>query len=353
MGWDGDLREASRLSRRLAQAGAASAGCLLARQLLVLTRSSPAASIRNTASPQARAWSSRASRCRRAAASTASASPIRSPARTYTPEENSRYRNEGLASWYGDDFHGRLTANGEIYDMERDLGRASDPADAELCARHQSLDPQIADRARERSRPLSRATARSTVGARPPTCSASAITARRACASNMSARRRSRAPTTASWSRPCAKAQPAPAPVRDGRVEPLPAEFRPCARDPRRRAAAAGAAVRSRRSARIASREAYPQRSQRRDDAACERSARAPSGRPALADISPDTEPPRADGRTPACARKRARCAQPRYPRIARAARGRQQPPPSSPVTAYAPVRQDGALAVASGRGLY
>jgi rare lipoprotein A len=37
---------------------------------------------------------------------------------TYTPEENKRYRGEGLASWYGDDFHGRLTANGEIYDME-------------------------------------------------------------------------------------------------------------------------------------------------------------------------------------------------------------------------------------------
>src|SRR5436853_7045327 len=37
---------------------------------------------------------------------------------TYTPEENSRYRSEGLASWYGDDFHGRLTANGEIYDMQ-------------------------------------------------------------------------------------------------------------------------------------------------------------------------------------------------------------------------------------------
>jgi len=37
---------------------------------------------------------------------------------TYTPEENGRYRNEGLASWYGDDFHGRLTANGEVYDME-------------------------------------------------------------------------------------------------------------------------------------------------------------------------------------------------------------------------------------------
>ena len=36
---------------------------------------------------------------------------------TYIPEENRRYRNEGLASWYGDDFHGRLTANGEVYDM--------------------------------------------------------------------------------------------------------------------------------------------------------------------------------------------------------------------------------------------
>ena len=42
--------------------------------------SSPAASIRNTACPPARAWSNPASRCRRAAASIASASPIRSPA---------------------------------------------------------------------------------------------------------------------------------------------------------------------------------------------------------------------------------------------------------------------------------
>lgn len=36
--------------------------------------------------------------------------------RTYVPEENPRYRAEGLASWYGDDFHGRLTANGEVFD---------------------------------------------------------------------------------------------------------------------------------------------------------------------------------------------------------------------------------------------
>jgi rare lipoprotein A len=37
--------------------------------------------------------------------------------RTYVPHENSRYRGEGVASWYGRDFHGRLTANGEVYDM--------------------------------------------------------------------------------------------------------------------------------------------------------------------------------------------------------------------------------------------
>jgi rare lipoprotein A len=37
--------------------------------------------------------------------------------RTYVPQENPSYRAEGLASWYGEDFHGRLTANGEVYDM--------------------------------------------------------------------------------------------------------------------------------------------------------------------------------------------------------------------------------------------
>lgn len=37
--------------------------------------------------------------------------------RVYTPNEDLRYTTEGVASWYGPDFHGRLTANGEIYDM--------------------------------------------------------------------------------------------------------------------------------------------------------------------------------------------------------------------------------------------
>src|SRR5262249_6601876 len=37
--------------------------------------------------------------------------------RTYVPAENPSYRAQGMASWYGRDFHGRLTANGEVYDM--------------------------------------------------------------------------------------------------------------------------------------------------------------------------------------------------------------------------------------------
>src|SRR5438876_1829161 len=37
--------------------------------------------------------------------------------RIYVPEEDVNYREEGMASWYGDDFHGRLTANGEVFDM--------------------------------------------------------------------------------------------------------------------------------------------------------------------------------------------------------------------------------------------
>lgn len=35
----------------------------------------------------------------------------------YYPKEDKSYKKVGAASWYGDAFHGRLTANGEIYDM--------------------------------------------------------------------------------------------------------------------------------------------------------------------------------------------------------------------------------------------
>ena len=43
--------------------------------------------------------------------------PYTAAGQLYVPEENGNYHQEGLASWYGDDFHGRLTANGEVFDM--------------------------------------------------------------------------------------------------------------------------------------------------------------------------------------------------------------------------------------------
>lgn len=37
--------------------------------------------------------------------------------RWYVPREDHGYDRSGVGSWYGDDFHGRRTANGEIFDM--------------------------------------------------------------------------------------------------------------------------------------------------------------------------------------------------------------------------------------------
>ena len=45
----------------------------------------------------------------------------------YYPQEDPNYDQTGIASWYGDPFHGRATANGEIYDQN------------ELTAAHQTL----------------------------------------------------------------------------------------------------------------------------------------------------------------------------------------------------------------------
>lgn len=36
---------------------------------------------------------------------------------TYEPRENPVYNESGIASWYGNPFHGQRTANGDIYDM--------------------------------------------------------------------------------------------------------------------------------------------------------------------------------------------------------------------------------------------
>lgn len=45
-------------------------------------------------------------------------SPYIVAGRVYVPQDNPHYRADGLASWYGSDFHGRSTANGEIFDAE-------------------------------------------------------------------------------------------------------------------------------------------------------------------------------------------------------------------------------------------
>ena len=38
---------------------------------------------------------------------------------TYVPSEDPSYDKVGIASWYGNDFHARQTANGEYFDMAR------------------------------------------------------------------------------------------------------------------------------------------------------------------------------------------------------------------------------------------
>ncbi len=45
--------------------------------------------------------------------------PYQVAGRWYRPHVDENYDRRGLASWYGDQFHGRLTANGEIFDMNR------------------------------------------------------------------------------------------------------------------------------------------------------------------------------------------------------------------------------------------
>lgn len=42
--------------------------------------------------------------------------PYKIAGRTYVPAENPDYKAIGIASWYGDAFHGRQTANGEVFD---------------------------------------------------------------------------------------------------------------------------------------------------------------------------------------------------------------------------------------------
>ncbi|WP_455478384.1 septal ring lytic transglycosylase RlpA family protein [Bartonella sp. B10] len=44
--------------------------------------------------------------------------PYQIKGKWYYPKNDPTYKSIGQASWYGSDFHGRLTANGEVYDMD-------------------------------------------------------------------------------------------------------------------------------------------------------------------------------------------------------------------------------------------
>jgi rare lipoprotein A len=71
--------------------------------------------------------------------------------RTYVPEVDNHYDKVGLASWYGDDFHGRYTANGEIFD-ENSISAASPTLPMPSYARvtnlenHRSIVVRVNDR---------------------------------------------------------------------------------------------------------------------------------------------------------------------------------------------------------------
>jgi len=45
--------------------------------------------------------------------------PYKIDGQWYTPKVDERYEEVGVASWYGDDFHGKLTANGEVFNKRR------------------------------------------------------------------------------------------------------------------------------------------------------------------------------------------------------------------------------------------
>lgn len=48
--------------------------------------------------------------------------PYKVAGKWYYPREDKTYNKTGMASWYGDEFHGRKTANGEIFDMHAFTG---------------------------------------------------------------------------------------------------------------------------------------------------------------------------------------------------------------------------------------
>jgi rare lipoprotein A len=272
--------------------------------------------------------------------------------RMYTPEENSRYRAEGLASWYGDDFHGRLTANGEIYDMSAiSAAHPTLPMPSYVrvtnLANRKSLIVRVNDRGPyHRNREID-------VSAK----AAELLGFRQTGTARVRVEYVGLAPMEGSDDRQLTatlrEGAPAPAPVvmvasnrflpNFGRPPALP--VRSGAPLPQERPFELGEGA-----DRVA--ENDPRQSAEMTRLASEALARHPVD-PRYVDISPDTEPPRAmAARLRAVEARELRAAE----MSANPASGgpwMQAAPAPSPVSAYAPVRPDGTLAVASGRGLY
>ena len=271
--------------------------------------------------------------------------PYQVAGRTYTPEENGGYRAEGLASWYGDDFHGRLTANGEVYDMEA------------ISAAHPTLPMPSYVRVTNMS---SRKSLIVRVNDRGPYHANREIDLSARAADLLGFRNHGTARVRVEYVGPAPlegtddrqlmatlrHGQPAPAPVMVAGNRFLPNFGRPPTRGaplPQERPYDLG------ETSRVASAEAYPQ-TRNASMLASEALARHPVT-PRAVDVSPDTETPRHMA-------ARLRAAEARgLPATDVTSNGRAtwtpQPPAVSPVTAYAPSRHDGAIALSNGRGLY
>jgi rare lipoprotein A len=271
--------------------------------------------------------------------------PYQVAGRTYTPEENGRYRAEGLASWYGDDFHGRLTANGEVYDMEA-ISAAHPTLPMPSYVRVTSLSSHKSLIVRVNDRGPYHANREIDLSAR----AADLLGFRNYGTARVRVEYVGPAPLEGTDDRQLMatlrQGQPAPAPVMVAGNRFLPNFGRPPLRGaplPQERPYDLG------ESNRVASAEAYPQ-TRTASMLASEALARHPIN-PRVADVSPDTETPRHMA-------ARLRAAEARGLPVtdvtsnSRAAWA-PQPPTVSPVAAYAPTRQDGAIALSTGRGLY
>ena len=110
-------------------------------------------------------------------ASTSSATPIRSPGAGTIRSTIRTTTAVGIASWYGEPFHGRATANGELFDRDRPTRRASDPAAAEHRARDQSRQSAASSSCGSTTAARSSTIGSSICRRRPPARSASRSTA--------------------------------------------------------------------------------------------------------------------------------------------------------------------------------